>query len=109
MYCLLSVSHLQLVFPGGARGKEPTCQCRRHWVQLLGQEDPLEEGMATHSRGVGFSHRGAWWAVGHRVAKSWTQLSNLACTLTYNCVWQPVVSQLMVLGEHKNLCFLHSA
>ena len=36
----------------------------------MGQEDPLEEGMATHSRGVGFSHRGAWWAVGHRVAKS---------------------------------------
>ena len=39
-------------FPGGASGKEPTCQCRRHnetWVQCLGQEDPLEEGMATHS------------------------------------------------------------
>ena len=36
-------------FPGGASGKEPTHQCRRHkrcgfdpW------EDPLEEGMATH-------------------------------------------------------------
>ena len=28
--------------PGGASGKEPTCQCRRHemWVQSLGQEDP---------------------------------------------------------------------
>ena len=39
-------------FPGGARGKEPACQCRRCkrlWVQSLGQEDPLEEGMATHS------------------------------------------------------------
>ena len=38
-------------FPGGASGKEPTCQCRRHkrWgVQSLGQKDPLE-GMATHS------------------------------------------------------------
>ena len=37
--------------PGGASGKEPTCQCRRHemWVQSLGQEDPLEEGMATNS------------------------------------------------------------
>ena len=32
-------------FPGGASGKEPTCQCRRHkktWVQPLGREDPLE-------------------------------------------------------------------
>ena len=33
-------------FPGGARGKEPTCQCRGHKtrVQSLG-EDPLEEGI----------------------------------------------------------------
>ena len=40
------------VYPGGASGKEPTCQCRSHketWVQFLGVEDPLEEGMATHS------------------------------------------------------------
>ena len=38
--------------PGGASGKELTCQCRRHkeiHVQSLGQEDPLEEGMVTHS------------------------------------------------------------
>ena len=36
---------------GGASGQEPTCQCRRPetWVQFLGQEDPLEEEMATHS------------------------------------------------------------
>ena len=33
-------------FPGGASGKEPTCQCRGHKrrVQSLG-EDPLEEGI----------------------------------------------------------------
>ena len=41
-------------FPGGARNKEPTCQCRRPetleiCVLSLGQEDPLEEGTATHS------------------------------------------------------------
>ena len=32
-------------FPGGASGKESTCQCRRHetWVWSLDQEDPLEE------------------------------------------------------------------
>ena len=34
-------------FSGGARGKEPTHQCKR--VQSLGGEDPLEEGMATLS------------------------------------------------------------
>ena len=39
-------------FPDGTSGKEPTCQCRRckeMGVQSLGQEDPLEEGTATHS------------------------------------------------------------
>ena len=38
-------------FPGGASGKEPLFQCRRQEmrVQSLGQEDPLEEGMAIHS------------------------------------------------------------
>ena len=38
-------------FPGGASGKEPTCQCMRlkRWVQSLGWEDPLVKGMATHS------------------------------------------------------------
>ena len=38
-------------FPDGATGKKPTCEYRRHetWVQSLGQEDPLEEEMRTHS------------------------------------------------------------
>ena len=33
-------------FPGGTSGKEPDCKCR---TQTLGWEDPLQEGMATHS------------------------------------------------------------
>ena len=46
--------HLTLVrgFPGGASGKEPSCQRRKHkrlWVQPLDQEDSLEEGMAIRS------------------------------------------------------------
>ena len=38
-------------FPGGFPGKEPACQRRRHetQVQSLGQEDPLEEGVAIQS------------------------------------------------------------
>ena len=39
-------------FPGGASGKEPTCQCRRHKetrVPSLGREDLREEEMAAHS------------------------------------------------------------
>ena len=40
-----------LFAPGGASGKEPTCQCRRHktWVWSLGCNDPLLKEMATHS------------------------------------------------------------
>ena len=35
-------------FPGGSAGKEPICNAG-DWVQSLGWEDPLENGMATHS------------------------------------------------------------
>ena len=47
-------------------------------VRSLGQEDPLEEGMATDSSILAWRSpmdRGAWWATVHKVAKSWTQLS----------------------------------
>ena len=42
-------------------------------VQSLGQEDPLEEGMATNSSILAWRiplDRAAWWATGHRVAES---------------------------------------
>ena len=45
------------------------------WVQPLGWEDPLEEGMATHSSIVAWRipmDREAWQAAGHSVAKSQT-------------------------------------
>ena len=42
---------LILASPNAPSGKDPACQCRRHEspVQSLGQEDPLEKEMATHS------------------------------------------------------------
>ena len=49
------------------------------WVRSLGWEDPLEEGMATHSSTLAWRipmDRGAWWATVHGVAKSRTQLSD---------------------------------
>ena len=49
------------------------------WVQSLGWEDPLEEGMATHSSILAWRilmDRGAWWATVHGVAMSQTQLRN---------------------------------
>ena len=35
-------------FPGGSMVKNPPA-VQETWVQSLGWEDPLEEGMATHS------------------------------------------------------------
>ena len=49
------------------------------WVQVLGWEDPLEKGMATHSSILAWripKDRGAWQATVHGVAKSWTLLSD---------------------------------
>ena len=49
------------------------------WVQSLGWEDPLEEGMATHSSILAWRipmDRGAWCATVHGVTKSQTQLSD---------------------------------
>ena len=43
------------------------------WVQSRGWENPLEEGMATHSSILAWSipmNRGAWRATVHGVAKS---------------------------------------
>jgi len=48
-------------------------------VQSLGWEDPLEEGMATHSGILAWRipmDRGAWQATVYGVAKNQTQLSN---------------------------------
>ena len=39
---------LLLGFPGGSEGKESSCNAG-DWVWSLGQEDPLEEAMTTHS------------------------------------------------------------
>ena len=42
------------------------------WVRSLGWEDPLEEGMATHSSILAWRipmDRGAWWATAHVVTE----------------------------------------
>ena len=49
-YSLPSNSYILMYmmgFPGGSVGKESACNVR--WAGSLGQEDPLEEEMATHS------------------------------------------------------------
>ena len=46
-------------FQGGARGKEPSCQCRRHKRYVFDpcvRKIPVEEGMATDSSILGGGH-----------------------------------------------------
>ena len=48
---------------------------RETWVRSLGCEDPLGEGMATHSSILGWRipvDRGAWWVTVCKFTESWT-------------------------------------
>ena len=57
-------------FPGGSVVKNlPATQETQ--IQSLGQKEPQEKEMATHSSILAWSpmERGAWWATVHRVAK----------------------------------------
>ena len=60
------------------RVKNPPAM-RETWVSSLGWEDPLEEGMATHSSILAWRipmDREAWWAIVHGVTKSPIRLSD---------------------------------
>ena len=56
------------------------------WIPSLVQEDPLEEGTATHSSILAWRipiDTGYWWATVHGVTKSQTQLNNNKYTHIY--------------------------
>ena len=60
------------------RVKNPPAM-RETWIRSLGWDDPLEEGVATHSSILAWRipmDKGAWWATVHGVAKSQTRLSD---------------------------------
>ena len=78
------------------RDKELPCQCRKHKIHgfspWVGQEDPLKEGMATHSSIPAWRihmDRGAWRAMGflgsQRVRHQW---SDLACKHALDAGWR---------------------
>ena len=49
---------------------------REPWVQSMGWEDPLEEGMTNHSSILAWRipmDEGAWWATVQGVTKNWTE------------------------------------
>ena len=72
-------------FPGGASGKEPACQCRRHetrgfeiWVGMI----PWRKARQTTPVFLPGESQGAWWTTVHRVAKSLTWLKQLGAQRT---------------------------
>ena len=57
------------------------CAMQEILIQFLGWENPLEEGIATHSSILAQripKDRGAWWATAHGVTKSQTRLKQLS-------------------------------
>ena len=70
-------------FPGGASGKEPACQHRRHrdagWIPGLGRSPagghghPLQYSCLENP-----TDRGAWRATVHGITKSWTWLKGFS-------------------------------
>ena len=81
-------------FPGGSDGKESTCNAGDPGSIPGLWEDPLEEGMATHSSILGWRipmDRGAWWGyspwgcrVGHNGATKHS--TGFFLTLFYHCI-----------------------
>ena len=75
------------------------------WVQSLGWEDPLEEGMATHSSfltwRIPWTENPGGLRV-HRVAQSWTRLKQLSM-YTCACFYQGVIASRLskLTGQEK--------
>ena len=66
------------------------------WVPSLGWEDPLEEGMATHSSILAWTismGRGSWRATVHGVTKSRTQLKRLCSSSSSRVIQASLVAQ----------------
>ena len=79
---ILSRGGFQWVFPGGSVVKNPPANLgdQKILVWSLGQEDALEEEMATHSSILPWKYpmdRRAWWATVHGGTKSQTQWADM--------------------------------
>ena len=74
-----------LGFPDGSAIKNLIVK-QETWVQSLGREDPLEEGVVTHSSIFALENpmdKGARQAIVLRVTQSWTRLKRLS---THTCM-----------------------
>ena len=100
-------------FPGGSRGKESSCQCRRSkrhrciaWVGISpggGNGNLLQYSCLENPR-----DGGAWWAAVYGVAQSWTQLKRLSSSSSSSSrKWQPApvfLSEKSQRREDREAC-----
>ena len=78
---------------------------RETWVQSLGQEDPLQEGMAAHPSILAWRipmDRGAWRAAAYSVAQSHTWLKQLSSSsrLKAQDITALLIEELKVKIDH---------
>ena len=101
---LLPYTMLGFAGATGGTSKEPACQCRR-WKRLvwsLGQENPLEKGMATHSTILAWripwtEEPGRLQFIGsQKVRHNW---SDLVCAHAHT-----QICRVTVFLELKNVC-----
>jgi hypothetical protein len=75
-------------FPGGLVKNLMQCRSlRRCGVRSLGQEDPLEKGIATHSSILAWRIPWTEEATVHRVTKSQTRLNQLSTHALIEITW----------------------
>ena len=80
------------------------------WVQSLGWEDPLEEGMATHSTILAWRipmERGTCWTTVHGVTKSWNITEWLSTAeheiISFNHILQVNWAQRKIIGLRSHI------
>ena len=75
-------------------------------VWSLGWEDPLEEGMATHSSILAWRipmYRGAWWSTVHGLAKSQDTIEWLSTNMICYFKWLCLCTCCILYLEHSPL------
>ena len=94
-------------FPGGANGKEPACQCRRwkrHGFDSWDGKIPWRRAwQLTPVFLPGDSMDcGAWWAIVHRITKSWIEVEWLS--IHYFVIVIVYILFLSKWGPHSSSC-----
>ena len=74
------------------------------WLQFLGQEDPLEKGVATHSSILAWRipwTEGAWWVIVHGMA-----MSNMTEHILFQIKYFRTLLEISnnVFKNHQNDC-----